>query len=94
LQVAQLAGVPQPVIRAARKHLAALEAHSVQATPQFDLFAGGIAEVEEAVDAAEPLQSIEVTAVMAALAETDPDALSPREALDALYRLKNLAGRQ
>jgi DNA mismatch repair protein MutS len=94
LQVAQLAGVPQPVIRAARKHLAALEAHSVQATPQFDLFAGGIAEVEEAADAAEPLQSIEVTAVMAALAETDPDALSPREALDALYRLKNLAGRQ
>jgi DNA mismatch repair protein MutS len=94
LQVAQLAGVPQPVIRAARKHLSALEAHSVQATPQFDLFAGGIAEVEESSGADEPLQSIEVTAVMAALAETDPDALSPREALDALYRLKNLAGRQ
>jgi DNA mismatch repair protein MutS len=94
LQVAQLAGVPQPVIRAARKHLAALEAHSVQATPQFDLFAGGIADVEEPSGADEPLQSIEVTAVMAALAETDPDALSPREALDALYRLKNLAGRQ
>src|SRR5690606_31641578 len=38
LQVAQLAGVPQSVIRAARKHLAALESQSLQATPQFDLF--------------------------------------------------------
>ncbi|WP_292934621.1 DNA mismatch repair protein MutS [Noviherbaspirillum sp.] len=94
LQVAQLAGVPQPVIRAARKHLAALEAHSVQATPQFDLFANSIAEIQESSDIPEPENSIEVTAVMEALAETDPDALSPREALDVLYRLKNLAAKQ
>jgi DNA mismatch repair protein MutS len=42
LQVAQLAGVPQAVIRAARRHLATLEAHAIQAlppTPQLDLFA-------------------------------------------------------
>ncbi|MDC6625614.1 DNA mismatch repair protein MutS, partial [Leclercia adecarboxylata] len=41
LQVAQLAGVPQPVIRAARKRLAWLEQHSADtgATPQLDLFA-------------------------------------------------------
>ncbi|AMO94786.1 DNA mismatch repair protein MutS [Collimonas fungivorans] len=39
LQVAQLAGVPAPVIRAARKHLALLESQSMQPTPQFDLFA-------------------------------------------------------
>ncbi|WP_044530495.1 DNA mismatch repair protein MutS, partial [Herbaspirillum sp. B65] len=38
LQVAQLAGVPAPVIRAARKHLSALESQSMQPTPQFDLF--------------------------------------------------------
>ncbi|HJV82140.1 DNA mismatch repair protein MutS [Noviherbaspirillum sp.] len=94
LQVAQLAGVPQPVIRAARKHLAALEAHSVQATPQFDLFANSIAEIQESPDIPEPENSIEVTAVMEVLAETDPDALSPREALDVLYRLKNLAAKQ
>ncbi|HJV88318.1 MAG TPA: DNA mismatch repair protein MutS [Noviherbaspirillum sp.] len=90
LQVAQLAGVPQPVIKAARKHLAALEAHSVQATPQFDLFAGSMADIDDA-DVEEPQQAPEVTAVMEALADTDPDALSPREALDTLYRLKNLA---
>ena len=94
LQVAQLAGVPQPVIKAARKHLATLEAHSVQVTPQFDLFASGTVDADEPSDTAEPLQTPEVTAIMEALADTDPDALSPREALDVLYRLKNLAEKQ
>jgi DNA mismatch repair protein MutS len=81
LQVAQLAGVPAAVIRAARKHLATLEAHSVQATPQFDLFAG-VAEEEP---------EITVDALREALDGIDPDAMSPREALEALYRLKGLA---
>ncbi len=40
LQVAQLAGVPSAVIRAARKHLVHLEQQSIgQPSPQFDLFA-------------------------------------------------------
>jgi DNA mismatch repair protein MutS len=90
LQVAQLAGVPQPVIRAARKHLAALEAHSVQSTPQFDLFASSFSEQPEE----EPHQDKTVSPLIEALAEIDPDALSPRDALDALYRLKNLADQQ
>ncbi|MDP3844536.1 MAG: DNA mismatch repair protein MutS [Oxalobacteraceae bacterium] len=87
LQVAQLAGVPPAVIRAARRHLATLEAHSVQASPQFDLFA--------MASAAEPPETepepIGRNAVTDALAEIEPDALTPREALDALYRLKQLA---
>jgi DNA mismatch repair protein MutS len=90
LQVAQLAGVPQPVIRAARKHLAALEAQSVQSTPQFDLFAGGFNDLA----AEEPQQGKAVSAVIEALATIDPDSLSPRDALDALYRLKSLADQQ
>jgi DNA mismatch repair protein MutS len=90
LQVAQLAGVPQPVIRAARKHLAALEAHSVQSTPQFDLFASGFSEPP----AEEPQQDKTVSVVIEALAEIDPDRLSPRDALDALYRLKSLVDQQ
>jgi DNA mismatch repair protein MutS len=90
LQVAQLAGVPQPVIRAARRHLAALEAHSVQSTPQFDLFASSFSEQPEE----EPHQDKTVSPLIEALAEIDPDALSPRDALDALYRLKNLADQQ
>jgi DNA mismatch repair protein MutS len=92
LQVAQLAGVPQPVIRAARKHLAALEAHSVQSTPQFDLFASAFSE--PAPEAEEPQQDKTVLVLIEALAEIDPDALSPREAHNLLYRLKNLADQQ
>ena len=91
LQVAQLAGVPPPVIRAARKHLAMLEAHSVQVTPQFDLFAApqmAMAEIETEEVAPDPA----MVAMTAALQQIDPDALSPRDALDALYRLKRLAG--
>ncbi|MBI3284530.1 MAG: DNA mismatch repair protein MutS [Burkholderiales bacterium] len=87
LQVAQLAGIPQVVIRSARKHLAELEAHSLQATPQFDLFAASTQcpgpETEADIPADSELQD--------ALASLDPDAMSPREALDALYQLKSLA---
>ncbi|RZI41141.1 DNA mismatch repair protein MutS [Herbaspirillum sp. HC18] len=94
LQVAQLAGVPQPVIKAARKHLAALEAHSVQATPQFDLFASSMAAPAMVEEEDEPEQSPAVTAVADALADIDPDGLTPRDALDALYRLKALLDKQ
>ena len=82
LQVAQLAGIPAPVIRAARKHLAELEAHAVQSSSQFDLFASA-REFEPA--------AASVSMVQEALDQLDPDALSPREALDALYALKKLA---
>jgi DNA mismatch repair protein MutS len=94
LQVAQLAGVPQPVIRAARKHLAALEAHSIQPTPQFDLFAGAATEIDVANDDTEQALPPSAAAVLDALADADPDAMTPREALDALYKLKNLAAAQ
>ncbi|HEY4542059.1 MAG TPA: DNA mismatch repair protein MutS, partial [Noviherbaspirillum sp.] len=87
LQVAQLAGVPPVVIRAARKHLAALEAHSVQATPQFDLFAAAAVAPENESDTMPSVSS----PLLDTLAQTDPDALSPREALEMLYRLKQLA---
>ncbi len=93
LQVAQLAGVPQPVIKAARRHLAALEAQSVQATPQFDLFASAVAEDDNDDESGDDKDAFppKAAAVLEALADTDPDALSPREALDTLYRLKKLA---
>ncbi|NDP59641.1 MAG: DNA mismatch repair protein MutS [Oxalobacteraceae bacterium] len=84
LQVAQLAGVPQPVIRAARKHLALLEAQSVQSTPQFDLFA--VAPSVDLPATAEP------DLLRDALDRIDPDSLTPRDALAQLYELKRLAG--
>lgn len=88
LQVAQLAGVPHQVIRAAKQHLAELEAHSVKSTPQFDLFSDIIKDnaTQEAVIAT----SEEHSPLLDALADIDPDRLSPREALDTLYQLKQL----
>jgi DNA mismatch repair protein MutS len=91
LQVAQLAGVPPGVIRAARKHLARLESQALDATPQLDLFAAPAEEVDEA-----PAASHAVAAdgahdeLQQALAAIDPDALTPREALERLYELKRL----
>ena len=52
LQVAQLAGVPPAVIRAARKHLAKLERQSLMhPAPQLDLFVAPMIDEEEADEA-------------------------------------------
>ncbi|HEY1076060.1 MAG TPA: DNA mismatch repair protein MutS [Fontimonas sp.] len=89
LQVAALAGVPQAVIRAAREHLKALEnkPQSTFAAPQLSLFDSG-----RAAPAREPAPPAK-TPAMALLEATDPDSLSPREALDVLYRLKATLGK-
>ncbi len=77
LQVAALAGVPPVVIRRARKYLAALEALQVHEHPQSQLpFSAPI----------EPDPDL----LASALDDLDPDGLSPRDALDALYRLKKM----
>jgi DNA mismatch repair protein MutS len=81
IQVAQLAGIPQAVVRAARKHLTKLEEEAASRDPQGDLFAASPGKLPEP---AHP--------VVEALRATDPDALSPREALEVLYSLKKLLG--
>nr|HMN57737.1 DNA mismatch repair protein MutS [Ottowia sp.] len=78
IQVARLAGVPAAVVNHARHALAQLEQGAAAHQAQVDLFAPPPAA------AASP----EPSAVEAALAAIDPDALSPREALEALYELK------
>ena len=82
IHVAHLAGIPRDVIRAARKHLAELERHLRPAASQPDLFAA----TQDAV--AEPAPP---DALREALAQVRPDELTPREALAALYRLKDLS---
>lgn len=95
LQVAQLAGVPPGVIRAARKHLARLEAQALDATPQLDLFAapGPDPDAQDAPGhaAAAPQDDGLSDGLRNALDAIDPDALTPREALERLYELKRLA---
>ncbi|HEX7684577.1 MAG TPA: DNA mismatch repair protein MutS [Trinickia sp.] len=95
LQVAQLAGVPAAVIRAARKHLAHLEQQSVaHATPQLDLFSGPV-YAEDAPDETMDERSDAGTAqphpALERLREIDPNELRPRDALDLIYELRELA---
>jgi DNA mismatch repair protein MutS len=79
LQVAQLAGVPAAVIQRARRFLQQLEnesaAHRDARTPQQELALGPPPEPD---------------AVHELLDALDPDTLSPKQALDALYALKRL----
>jgi DNA mismatch repair protein MutS len=77
IHVAHLAGVPKEVVRAARKYLAELEKQLRPAGAQDDLFA-----------ALSPASEDKLRRELAAI---EPDKLSPREAMEALYRLKDLA---
>ena len=90
LQVAQLAGVPQTVIRAARRHLALLESHFVPSTSQLDLFSATL-QAPPDPEAERDAATAETGRLLEAMQQIDPDLLSPREALDALYALKRLA---
>jgi DNA mismatch repair protein MutS len=84
LQVAQLAGVPRGVIAEARRYLEQLESER---------------EHQRAVNAGQsphtaqtelPLFHAPHDALRAALLQIDPDQLSPRDALEVLYKLKTL----
>ena len=79
IQVARLAGVPNSVLQHAKYALTALESDAASGKVQVDLFA----PPPEPIDAGpSPLE--------AKLSQIDPDTLSPRDALDALYQLKKL----
>lgn len=80
LQVAALAGVPETVIRVARKHLIRLEQESIGRKPQLDLFSSSMPQSEEIVAPEHP--------VIAMLQNLSPDEISPRQALEHLYQLK------
>ena len=92
IAVAKLAGLPARALKAAHKHLDELEAQAAAHRPQLDIFNMMPSEGEDA-DAAEtiPVQDAVDSAIREALADLRPDDLSPREALEALYRLKALA---
>ncbi|MDX9951788.1 MAG: DNA mismatch repair protein MutS, partial [Methylophilaceae bacterium] len=79
LQVAQLAGIPRSVVAMAKRKLTQLEQQNIQAGPQGDMFAQ-----PEAVEEAAPHPAVQE------LETIEPDELTPRQALDVLYRLKKL----
>jgi DNA mismatch repair protein MutS len=90
LQVAALAGIPKSVTAQARRYLTELErerdALRTSASPQTEL------PLFVAPSAEAPV-TIPESPALAALRDIDPDAVSPREALDLLFRLKQLAAR-
>ena len=91
LAVAALAGVPKQVIQLAKQRLAHLEEISLQtkethANPQGDLLFG--ADLQDTPQI-QPLV-VQQSDVEKALMSIDPDELTPRQALDELYRLKKL----
>ena len=83
LQVAALAGLPRQVVRDARARLAELEQRRND-TPAPPMSADTLGTPQQIGLFAPPSAAVE------ALAGIDPDALTPREALEALYRLKTL----
>jgi DNA mismatch repair protein MutS len=89
------------VIRQARSTLELLEAHQRQSDDQIDLFAQVEApglDLESLANRGGPLLADNAGEAMTAaeaqtlslLAGIDPDTLTPREALDALYKLKSV----
>jgi len=78
VHVAKLAGVPAPVVRRAESLLQALDQGGLADLPLFAL-----APICEDLATPDPLRD--------ALAAIDPDRMSPREALEALYKLRALA---
>ena len=78
LQVAALAGIPKSVVASARRKLTQLENQNIEAGPQSDMFA------------AEMPVEMPLHPVVGELEMLDPDDLTPKQALEALYKLKSL----
>lgn len=79
IEVAALAGIPSTVVRDAKRRLRALENREITGgSAQDDLFAS--------LPEPEPAQVSHPA--LTQLGELDPDSMSPREALEALYTLK------
>jgi DNA mismatch repair protein MutS len=92
LAVAKLAGLPHSVLAQAKSHLAQLEAQHAGRAQQLDLFAGSPAPAEQVLAPSAVIEAADdaLHELAAALAKLDPDALSPKQALEALYALKQL----
>ena len=88
IAVAKLAGLPPAVVARARSVLSKLEAGR-DATGGI---AAGLDDLPLFAAATEPEHGPDPVAT--ALGEIDPDSLTPREALEELYRLKRLASEQ
>jgi len=88
VHVAELAGVPAPVVRRAAALLTALEKHGGPLGAGAPLGALPLFAATEPAPTAPPTAPADAFA--AAFSAIDPDRMTPKDALDALYRLKAL----
>jgi len=86
LAVAKLAGLPPPVLARARAVLTKLE----EGRAATGGIAAGLDDLPLFAAAAHDSPSPAPDPLVSALAMVDPDALSPKEALDLVYRLKRI----
>lgn len=86
VHVAQLAGLPEAVVARAQEQLQWLEQKPATA-PQAEM-----ALFEAPVEASTPKKESKAGVLKEALDEINPDDISPKMALEAIYRLKKLAG--
>ncbi|WP_334013247.1 DNA mismatch repair protein MutS [Alteromonas sp. S167] len=94
LQVAQLAGVPKPVIKAAQQKLAILESSHIMSSDEAKKTSKSTTAKSKGISVAgqaEMLFPDKPHPVMEALENLSPDELSPRQALDLIYTLKRLS---
>jgi len=90
IQVAKLAGLPASVIERAKVVLAKLEQEDRAAPKGFEGLPLFAVPSRPSQDARQPAEDL----LAAALAAINPDDLSPREAMEALYRLKEQAAKK
>lgn len=94
IQVAQLAGIPQPVILSARKKLSELERHqqaneSPQSSLRFDY-----EPTDQNTNQGNSEQNQQAQEIITELRLLEPDNITARDALDVLYHLKSLAEKE
>lgn len=92
VQVARLAGLPEAVVARARAVLERLEARERGDDVPALLDGLPLFEASATRAPAQAARAPEATPVRDRLAEIDPDALTPRDALDLIYELKRLTG--
>ncbi|WP_293609134.1 DNA mismatch repair protein MutS [Ponticaulis sp.] len=91
VQVARLAGLPKLAVQRAKQVLDQLETIQERGVPSDDLPLFSFSEEGPAKVAETPSDEIAPERdAISALAEIDPDEMSPKEALEALYHLKGL----
>ncbi|WP_354343521.1 DNA mismatch repair protein MutS [Phyllobacterium ifriqiyense] len=90
VQVARLAGLPEAVVNRARDVLHQLEAGETSGKADKLIDDLPLFSVEVKRQAPKPVQGKD-SALLVALSAINPDELTPREALEELYRLKGLS---